>query len=120
MSGSGMRVVNERTSTVVGTSVGEAVGAWRSFKGLMLMKRLTDGHGLVFRPARGIHTHFMHFPIDLVFLDAASQVTKTRECMVPWRFDFTTADAVIELNAGTIRDADVRVGDRLVFETSGG
>jgi uncharacterized protein len=120
MSESGSRVVNERNGALVGTSVGQANGAWRSFKGLMLMKRLPDGHGLVFRPARGIHTHFMRFPIDLVFLDAASRVTKTRECMVPWRFDFTTADAVIELNAGTIRNADVRFGDRLVFETSGG
>jgi len=120
MSESEWRVVNERTGALVGTSVREAASAWRSFKGLMFIKQLPDGHGLIFRPAHGIHTHFMRFPIDLVFLDAAGRVTKTRERMVPWRFDFTTADSVIELNAGTVRDANVRVGDLLVFETSGG
>jgi len=96
--------------------IAEADGPWRSFKGLMLMKRLAPGHGLLFRPARGIHTHFMRFPIDLIFIDEQNRVAKVRERMTPWRFDFTTAVSVIELAAGAARNADVRPGDRLIFE----
>jgi uncharacterized membrane protein (UPF0127 family) len=109
------RVVNERTGIVLGTSVTEAMGSWESLKGLMFLKDLPQGHGLIFRPARGIHTHFMRFPIDLVFFNGAGYVTKIRERMPPWRFDFTMAHAVIELNAEAIRAADVRVDDHLVF-----
>jgi uncharacterized membrane protein (UPF0127 family) len=91
-------------------------GPWGSFKGLMLDASLPAGHGLLFRPARGIHTHFMRFPIDLIFLDEADRVVGVREAMRPWRFDFTCAAAVIEANAGTARARGIAVGDRLRFE----
>jgi uncharacterized protein len=109
-------VVNDRTGAIVGDAIAEADGPWQSFKGLMLRKSLPDGHGMVFRPARGIHTQFMRFPIDLIFLDKSNLVVKIRPAMRPWRFDFTNADAVIEMNAGAAAANDVRVGDRLVFQ----
>jgi uncharacterized protein len=110
------RLIDERTGRVVGTSVQTASGPWGSFAGLMLKKELPPGHGLLFRPARGIHTHFMRFPIDLIFLDKANRVTKVRNAMVPWRFDFTSAAGVIEMNAGVAKAMDVRPGDQLQFE----
>ena len=112
------QVVDERTGRVVATAVRTADGAWGSFKGLMLQEALPAGHGLLFRPARGVHTHFMRFPIDLVFLDESNRVVKIREAMRPWRFDTTNAAGVIELNAGAVRAADVRVGDVLRFAPS--
>jgi uncharacterized membrane protein (UPF0127 family) len=112
------RVVNERSGAVVGTSIAEASGSWQSFRGLMFLKNLPPGHGLLFRPARGIHTHFMRFPIDLVYLDKTNHVVKTNLNMVPWRFDFTVAHAVIELAAGTVQQADIRPDDQLVFEAT--
>ena len=110
------RVTNERTGTVLGTSVRQAEGAWGNFRGLMLLKSLPEGHGLLFRPARGIHTHFMRFPIDLVFLDKEDRVSKIREAMPPWRFDFTSAAGVIEMNPGAARAAGTQPGDRLRFD----
>lgn len=110
------RVVNERTERTVAAAVRTADGIWGSFVGLMFQAGLPEGHGLLFRPARGIHTHFMRFPIDLVFLDRSNRVTKTREAMVPWRFDFTNAAGVIEMNAGEARAMDIQPGDHLRFE----
>jgi uncharacterized membrane protein (UPF0127 family) len=107
------KVVNQRTGEVVGTAIVEAAGPWQAFKGLMFRKELPAGHGMLFRPARGIHTQFMRFPIDLVFLDKSNQVVKIKPAMRPWRFDFTSADAVIELNAGAA--ARVQPGDELRF-----
>jgi uncharacterized membrane protein (UPF0127 family) len=109
-------VVNDRTGAIVGSAIVEADGPWRSFKGLMHRKSLPDGHGIVFRPVRGIHTQFMRFPIDLIFLDKSNLVVKVRPAMGAWRFDFTNADAVIEMNAGAAAANDVRVGDRLLFQ----
>lgn len=110
------RLVNLRTDQVVATSIEEADGAWKAFKGLMLRMDLPEGHGMVFRPARGIHTHFMRFPIDLVFLDGANLVVKIRPAMAPWRFDFTNAAGVIELRSGAAAANDIQQGDQLVFE----
>jgi uncharacterized membrane protein (UPF0127 family) len=111
------RVINERTGQVVGSEVRQAAGPWQSFKGLMLVKSLPDGHGLLFRPAKGIHTQFMRFPIDVVFLDKDDRVTKVREAMPPWRFDFTMAAGCIEFNPGHARANDIQPGDRLRFES---
>ena len=112
------RVVDERTGQTVATAVRTAEGVWGSFVGLMLKKELAAGHGLLFRPARGIHTHFMRFPIDLVFCDNGNRVIKIREAMRPWRFDFTNAAGVIEMNAGAARAMGIQVGDRLRFEAT--
>jgi uncharacterized membrane protein (UPF0127 family) len=79
------QVTNPETNQVVATHVVEAKGSWASFKGLMFRDSLQSGHGMLFRPARGIHTNFMRFPIDLVFLDKENRVTKIREAMGPWR-----------------------------------
>jgi uncharacterized protein len=107
------KVINCRTGRVAATELEEAAGAWKSFRGLMLRKRLPAGYGMLFRPARGIHTHFMRFPIDVIFLDEHQCVAKIRKSMPPWRFDFTSAPAAIEVTAGTSADLDIRVGDRL-------
>lgn len=110
------RVINERTGREVGSYVRQTAGPWQSFKGLMLVKELPEGHGLLFRPAQGIHSHFMRFPIDVVFFDAEARVTKVREAMPPWRFDFTFAAGCIEFNPGHAAAQDIRPGDRLRFE----
>jgi uncharacterized membrane protein (UPF0127 family) len=110
------KVRNERTGEVVGTEIEHAEGMWSSFKGLMLRKAIPDGYGLLFRPARGIHTTFMRFPIDLIFLDQDNRVSKIRSAMKPWRFDFTRAAGVIEMNPGWAAHSDIRPGDQLRFE----
>lgn len=110
------RVILDRTGAVVLIDVHEATGPWGNFKGLMLKASIPQGYGLVFRPAKGIHTQFMRFPIDLVFFDTTNRVTKVRDAMPPWRFDFTKAAGVIEMNPGAARAAGVREGDTLRFE----
>src|SRR4051812_14341438 len=81
------KVINERTGQIVASNAVEADNMWKAFKGLMFRSGLGSGEAMVFRPARGIHTHFMRFPIDLIFLDKQNRVKKVRPAMVPWRFD---------------------------------
>jgi uncharacterized membrane protein (UPF0127 family) len=84
----------------------------------MFARSLDAARGLLFRPAQGVHTHFMRFPIDLIYLDDGSNVQAIREAMAPWRFDFRSAAAVIEVNAGAARSSDIRVGDHLHIEST--
>ena len=115
MADQSFEVVDVRTNTLIATTVEAAVGWWRSFRGLMFQKGLGDDRGLLIRPARGIHTHFVRFPIDLIFLDERNQVVKIRSEMRPWRIDPSRAAAVIEVPAGLADAAGVHVGDEIVL-----
>jgi uncharacterized protein len=108
-------VTNLTTQEVVASEVTEALGAWAAFKGLMFRQSMPNDHGMLFRPARGIHTNFMRFPIDLVYFDKELRVKKIREAMGPWRYDFTNAAGVIEMNAGAARRKSISPGDQLQF-----
>jgi uncharacterized membrane protein (UPF0127 family) len=112
------RVTNTRTGQVFLSELREARGPWQKFAGLMFTPTLPAAGGVLFRPVRGIHTHFMRFAIDLIYLDETHRVCAIRSDMPPWRFDLRSAAAVIETRAGAARMAGVQVGDELRLETT--
>jgi uncharacterized membrane protein (UPF0127 family) len=110
------KVVDARSGRVFLSQLRTTQSPWQRFAGLMFAPSLGRSEGLMFRSARGIHTHFMRFAIDLIYLDDGNRVCDIREAMPPWRFDWRSAAAVIEANAGAASAADIRVGDLLHFE----
>jgi uncharacterized membrane protein (UPF0127 family) len=86
----------------------------RRMRGLMGRRGLPAGEGLLLSPAPAIHTAFMRFPIDALFLDGDLQVLGIVERLRPWRFaSKRRAHAVLELSAGECARRGVEVGDRL-------
>jgi uncharacterized membrane protein (UPF0127 family) len=83
--------------------------------GLMLKAGLPPEGGLLLTPCRSVHTCFMRFPIDVVFLDADFCVVAIVEHLSPWRFTAYNPQAchVLELRAGDIARLDIRCGDTL-------
>jgi CheY-like chemotaxis protein len=80
----------------------------------MGMEALPAGEGLLLSPAPAIHTAFMRFPIDALFLDRDLRVLDVRERLRPWRVaSKPKARAVLELSAGECARKGVRVGDHL-------
>jgi uncharacterized membrane protein (UPF0127 family) len=70
-------------------------------RGLLGRSDLPAGEGLLLRPAGSVHTAFMRFPIDVVFLDRADRVLKVAHDLAPWRMaGCRGARAVLELPAG--------------------
>jgi uncharacterized membrane protein (UPF0127 family) len=70
-------------------------------RGLMWRRSLPSDHGLLLRPSPSIHTCFMRFPIDAVFLDRELRVVSVRGRLRTWRFAAQRgARAVLELPAG--------------------
>jgi len=70
--------------------------------------------GLWIIPCPMIHTFFMRFSIDVLFLDKELRVRHVVENMMPWRMSrwVFSAHSVLELPAGTL-DGSVSNGDRL-------
>ena len=89
-------------------------------RGLLGRKGLHEGEGLLLQPASSIHTFFMRFPIDAVFLDDDRRVLKVASGLRPWRAAAAKrARAVLELGAGEAARAGVAAGDVLRLEVSG-
>jgi uncharacterized protein len=84
--------------------------------GLMGRKHLPQGHGLFLRPCSSIHTFFMRFPIDVVFIDRDNRVVKLCPAVKPWRFVLggKGAHAVLELPAGALDGATLAAGTQIV------
>src|SRR5438270_7102056 len=83
-------------------------------RGLMAWPPLTAGEGMLLRPTWSIHTAFVRFPIDAVFLDEQMRVLGIRSRLKPWRAAWERrAHAVLELPAGRCDSARVRPGDKL-------
>jgi uncharacterized membrane protein (UPF0127 family) len=83
-------------------------------RGLLGRRGLESGEGLLLRPAASIHTLFMRFPIDVVFVSRDGEVLKVVAALPPWRTAAARgAKAVIELPAGEADRRGIRAGMRL-------
>jgi uncharacterized protein len=90
--------------------------AHRRMRGLLGRRHLRQGEGMVLRPGWSIHTAFMRFPIDAVFLDADQVVIKIEPTVGPWRtVSCRGAREVVELSAGECKRRGLEVGDRVAW-----
>lgn len=80
-----MRIVDVTLGTDLATKVDVAGTFGRRFLGLMGRAVLVPGAGLLLTPCSSVHTWFMRFPIDLVYLDAGWRVLHTVEALAPFR-----------------------------------
>jgi uncharacterized membrane protein (UPF0127 family) len=111
-----IRVSNLTRNTVLATSMEVADTGAKRNKGLLGRKGLACGEGLWIIPCESIHTFFMQFPIDLVYLDREKRIKKLCGEVRPWRLSACFfAHSVLELPAGTIRKTQTQAGDTLEF-----
>jgi uncharacterized membrane protein (UPF0127 family) len=85
-------------------------------RGLLGKSSLPSGQGILLRPASSVHTFFMRFPIDVVFLDGDLRVVEIAADLRPWRAAGKRgARAVLELPAGECARRGLAVGDQIRF-----
>jgi uncharacterized membrane protein (UPF0127 family) len=83
-------------------------------RGLLGRRGLESGEGLLLRPAPSVHTFFMRFAIDVVFLARDGEVLKVVHRLKPWRTTGARrAKAVVELAAGEADRRGIDTGMRL-------
>lgn len=81
-------------------------------------QRLEAEEGLWIRPCNGIHTFWMRFPIDVLFVNRELTVIKVIHSLRPFRVSVPVpkAESVIELPAGTAKAFSIEPGMRLRIE----
>jgi len=84
-------------------------------RGLLGRSELPPDEGILLRPAGSVHTFFMRFPIDVVFLDGDHVVVGIEQSLAPWKTAGRRgAKAVVELAAGECERRGLQVGDRVI------
>jgi uncharacterized protein len=110
------KVSNVTRGTVLAERVETADRGATRRKGLLGRDGLAPGEGLWIVPCESVHTFFMRFPIDLVYVDRNRRVRKVRSGVPPWRLSAClSAHSVIELAAGAVRASKTEPGDDLEF-----
>jgi uncharacterized membrane protein (UPF0127 family) len=83
-------------------------------RGLLGRDGLAPGQALLIAPCSSIHTFFMRFPIDVIFVRRDGIVVKTRAAIPAWRLALGVgAYATVEMAAGAVAHSGVKEGDRL-------
>jgi uncharacterized protein len=114
-----LQVSNLTRNTVLATCMEVADSAAMRNKGLLGRERLSPGEGLWIIPCASVHTFWMRFPIDLVYLDRKKRIRKLRSDVRPWRLSACLwAHSVLELPPGTIHGTRTQHGDRLEFSNA--
>jgi uncharacterized membrane protein (UPF0127 family) len=91
-----------------------AARPFRRMRGLLGRSGLAEGEGILLRPAGSIHTFFMRFAIDAVFLDRDLVVVGIEPSLGPWRTAGRRgAKSVVELASGECERRGIKVGDAL-------
>ncbi len=120
--------MNELRGQLVDSDTGRLVVArleiartlWEQSVGLMGRRGLHEDDGLLILRCNSIHTCFVKFKIDAVFLDAELRVVRVCPNLAPWRIagPICGAKSTLELPAGTVRQKQITVGQRLLLKPS--
>lgn len=110
-------VFNRSRNAFVASELRKADTHWSRLRGLMgtSPQNFPHGCGLWIVPCQGVHTMWMRYAIDVLYLDENKTVVHIEENVQPWRitpmhFEATT---VIEVRSSTVMTSGTRVGDTL-------
>ena len=110
-----LRVTNVTRGSEIAARVRRADRAWSRMVGLLGRRSLAVEEGLLLMPCTSIHTLFMRFPIDILYVDREHAVVKAVKDLQPFRVSacLRGAHSILELPVGAIEASGTQVGDRL-------
>ncbi|AEI41592.1 DUF192 domain-containing protein [Paenibacillus mucilaginosus] len=112
-----MKLVNLETGEILAWELRTAKTFMQRLRGLMFSKELPEGTGLHIRPCRSIHTFFMRYAIDVLYLDENDTIVGMQEKLPPGRVGplVPRAVSVIELPAGSLGLTRTKHGQAVVL-----
>lgn len=108
------KLINESKSSILAEEVLEAKTFLERTQGLLGRSTLPEQQTLLIKNCNSIHTWFMKFTIDAVFVNRSLKVKAIRKNISPWKFIFPilTARHVFEFSAGHL-PPNLEIGDQL-------
>lgn len=114
-----MRIRNVTRGKLLASDAQPARGFVRRLVGLLGRSSLPPGEALVLDPCSSVHTGFMRFSIDVVYVDRDGRVVKAVSNLKPFRVSGVLRGrcSVIELASGTIANTATSPGDQLSLDS---
>lgn len=114
------QLLDRKTARIVVPNLEIAASLWAQSVGLMGRKAFAADSGLLIPHCSAIHTAFLRFPIDVMFLDKQLTVVRLIPALSPWRIvGFVRgAKSVVELPVGTLRQKQITVGQQFAIDLS--
>lgn len=114
-----MKVINITKDTLIAENLFIAETLLKRTVGLLGRKEFKKGEALLIKPCQQIHTFFMRFSIDLLFLDKRNWIVKTIKNFPPWRISgiYPKAKSCLELPSGIIESTFTQEGDEIFFSS---
>ena len=108
-----VKITNKTRGTILAQKAQIANTPLLRLKGLLGRRGLEQGEGLIIEPCNSIHTCFMRFPIDVLFLDKNYKIVSLKSNLSPWRLfgALFMGKIVLELPAGTLAETRTKNGD---------
>jgi len=112
-----MKLLNKKNGKILADKLETADNFFKRLKGLLGRTCLAKGEALSIIPCRSIHSFFMKFRFDAIFINKKNEVVCLIENMPAWRISgiYFSARSVIELPAGVIKETKTSIGDSLEF-----
>ena len=116
-----LQVTNLTRGSEIAARVRRADRAWSRLVGLLGRSSLAEDEGLLLTPCTSIHTLFMRFPIDILYLNRERAVVKAVKDLRPFHVSacLRGAHSLLELPVGAIEASGTQVGDRLALASTG-
>jgi len=113
-----MEVFNQTRKTILADNALMANSFFKRACGLLGRRTFTYGQALILKPCNSIHTYFMNFAIDALFVDKNNIVVKTVVGLKPFRLSpiCLKSKFVIELPCGAIKSTSTSLGDKLILK----
>jgi uncharacterized membrane protein (UPF0127 family) len=109
-----LAVRNTTRNTSLGQKVRVATSLVDRAIGLLLTPSLGPEEGLWISPCSSVHTFFMRYPIDVLFLDSKGTII-SRQTLSPWRVSkwHPKSRGVLEFNTGVVDRTKTEIGDHI-------
>lgn len=113
-----MKINNTTKNVILADNVTLAQTVLARLKGLLFRKEFRNGEALIIKPCNSIHTFFMRFPIDVIFIDSNDKIVKIRKEIKPFRATpvYFKSKFVIEFPSGTVEVTNTTESDILLIE----
>ncbi|MFC3041559.1 DUF192 domain-containing protein [Virgibacillus xinjiangensis] len=112
-----IRLINKETGEIIAREVRVADRFWSRLKGLMFTKNMQESTGLHITPCASIHTFFMNYSIDILYLNREKEIVGIEENLEKGKIGkrFKQVRSVIELPAGTIKNTSTAIGQTVAL-----
>jgi len=100
-----IKLICQKKNIVLGEKIFVASTFLERLKGLMCDKSLgVEFDGMLIKPCNSIHTFFMNYKIDVLFLNKEYKVVKILRSIGPWRLTkiYLQANQVLEMEGGKV------------------